>query len=151
MAQLVRVARKVNRPGVPSPEDRRFVHFVPVGSGAVLGCRRCRSLIAIALMSLAIAASSCGGGGGSASAADNQFLLSVHAAAPDIGSYRTDTALVRIGHAACDGFSSHASYEQLADQLALREGSDPLPSEDLGAVITSAVQTFCPQFEDQVS
>jgi Protein of unknown function (DUF732) len=84
-------------------------------------------------------------------AADQQFLSAVQVAAPDIGSYRNDTELIRIGHAACDGFSAHASYEQLADRLTLQEGSDPLPSEDLGAVITSAVEAFCPQFDSQVS
>ncbi len=111
---------------------------------------RTRTLLGGALATLALVASSCGSGS-SNNAADTQFLSAVHAAAPDIGSYRTDTELVRIGHAACDGFNSHASYEQLADQLALNEGTDPLPSEDLGTVITSAVQNFCPQFDDQVS
>lgn len=135
---------------MPSPERRRFLHFLTVGAGTAV--RRPRALIqlSVALAALALAASSCGGGA-SNNAADAQFLSAVHAAAPDIGSYRTDTELVRIGHAACDGFSAHASYEQLADQLALHEGSNPLPSEDLGAVITSAVQTFCPQFDNQVS
>jgi hypothetical protein len=112
--------------------------------------RRDRSLLGVALLSVALATSACGGGG-SNNAADDQFLSALHAAAPDIGTYRTDTELVRMGHAACDDFSAHASYEQLADQLALQEGSNPIPSEDLGALITSAVQTFCPKFEDQVS
>jgi Protein of unknown function (DUF732) len=84
-------------------------------------------------------------------ASDEQFLAAVHDAAPNIGTYRSDTELIRIGHAACDGFRSHASYEELADRLALQEGSNPLPSEDLGTVITSAVEAFCPQFDSQVS
>jgi hypothetical protein len=101
---------------------------------------------------MGLLAAACGGGHtASNDAATRQFLGAVHDAAPNIGTYRTDTQLIRIGHAACDGFRSHASYEQLADRLSLEEGSHPLPSEDLGTVITSAVEAFCPQFDDQVS
>jgi Protein of unknown function (DUF732) len=100
---------------------------------------------------MALLAAACGGHTATNDAADQQFLGAIHDAAPNIGSYRTDTELVRIGHAACDGFRSHASYEQLADRLTLEEGSNPLPSEDLGTVITSAVEAFCPQFDSQVS
>ena len=99
----------------------------------------------------ALCAAACGSHSASNDAAASQFLSAVHNAAPNIGSYRTDTELIRIGHAACDGFRSHASYEQLADRLTLEEGNNPLPSEDLGAVITSAVEAFCPQFDSQVS
>jgi hypothetical protein len=101
---------------------------------------------------MGLLAAACGGGhAASNDAADRQFLGAVHDAAPNIGSYRSDTQLIRIGHAACDGFRAHASYEQLADRLTLEEGANPLPSEDLGTVITSAVEAFCPQFDDQVS
>jgi hypothetical protein len=100
---------------------------------------------------LAAAASGCGGGSSSSSSAQSGFLSAVHLAAPDINTYRSDTQLVRLGHAACDGFRSGVSYEELADRLALEEGNNPLPSEDLGAVITSAVDGLCPQFRGQVS
>jgi hypothetical protein len=83
--------------------------------------------------------------------ADSAFISSVLDAAPDIGTYRSDTQLIRLGHAACDGFASGVSYEQLADQLTLQEGSNPLPSEDLGAVITAAVESLCPKYLSQVS
>jgi hypothetical protein len=75
----------------------------------------------------------------------------VHSSAPDAGSYRTDVQLVRLGHAACDGFRSGASFEQLADRLNLIEGARPLPTEDLGVVVTAAVASFCPQFHNRVS
>jgi Protein of unknown function (DUF732) len=78
------------------------------------------------------------------------FLSSVHVAAPGIGSYRTDVQLTRLGKAVCDDFEAGASYEELADRLALVEGSNPLPSEDLGAVINAAVQAYCPQYSNQI-
>jgi Protein of unknown function (DUF732) len=93
----------------------------------------------------------CGGGGGGAAVQKNQIFLSdVHVAAPDIGSYRTNVQLTRLAQAACDDFGSGASYEEIADRLALSEGSHPLPSEDLGAVIDAAVQAYCPQFSTKV-
>lgn len=82
---------------------------------------------------------------------DQEFLASVHGAAPDVSTYRSDVQLVRLGHAACDGFRAGASYQQLADRLPLTEGPHPLPPEDLGAVITAAVDSFCPQFRGLVS
>jgi hypothetical protein len=83
--------------------------------------------------------------------ADQDFLSSVHDSAPDIGAYRTDVQLTRLGHAACDGFRSGASFQQLADRLVLLEGSHPLPPADLGAVIDSAVDAFCPDFRSRVA
>jgi Protein of unknown function (DUF732) len=84
-------------------------------------------------------------------AADSTFLSSVHLAAPDVSQFRTDVQLERLGHAACDGFRGGASYQQLADRMSLQEGNPPLPSQDLGAVITAAVQSYCPQFQKLVS
>lgn len=104
-----------------------------------------------ASVALALGLAACGGGAGAPSASDTAFLANVHNNAPDISSYRSDTELERLGRAACAGFSSHASYEQLADRLTLDEGGDPLPSEDLGVVIDAAVQAYCPQFHDDVS
>lgn len=104
-----------------------------------------------ALAGAALVVTGCGGGSSASSAANAQFLSAVHVAAPDVSQYRTDTELVRLGHAACDGFRGRASYLQIADRLALEEGSNPLPSEDLGQVITSAVDAFCPQFRAEVS
>jgi hypothetical protein len=72
-------------------------------------------------------------------------------AAPDVAAYRTDVQLTRLGHAACDGFRAGASFQQLADRLVLLEGSNPLPSGDLGAVIDAAVANYCPQFRGRVA
>jgi hypothetical protein len=88
---------------------------------------------------------------GASTATDAQYLAAVDLAAPGISTYRTDSELIRMGHAACDGFGSGVSYEELADRLSLDEGANPLPSEDLGAVITSAVTAYCPKFLSEVS
>jgi hypothetical protein len=107
----------------------------------------------VAWMAGAFVVSGCGAGGSSpaSTAADAAFISAVHLSAPDVNTYRTDTQLIRLGHAACDGFDSGASYQQLADRMTLQEGSNPLPSEDLGAVITAAADAYCPKFRGQVS
>ena len=93
----------------------------------------------------------CGAGSSAAARqADAAFLQSVHSEAPDVGTYRSDVQLVRLGHAACDDFRSGASYEQLADRLVLLEGNNALPSQDLGAVITAAVENYCPKYRSIV-
>lgn len=102
-------------------------------------------------LALALALGGCGATSSAASRqADAEFLASVHNSAPDIGAYRSDTSLVRLGHAACDGFRGGVSYQQLADRLVLTQGSPGLPSADLGAVITAAVTSFCPQYQKLV-
>lgn len=106
----------------------------------------------VGLVLAAVTVTACGSGSSAASrAADQAYLAEVHDSAPDIGTERNDTQLVRLGHAACDGFSAGASYVQLADRLALLEGSHPLPSQDLGAVITAAADNYCPQYRVRVS
>lgn len=106
----------------------------------------------VAAAALGLAGAGCSSGSRSANtAADQEFLSAVHVAAPDVAQYRSDVQLTRLGHAACDGFRGGASYEQLADRMALQEGNPPLPSQDLGEVITAAVQSYCPQFRNLVS
>jgi hypothetical protein len=92
----------------------------------------------------------CGHGGGAPSAADSAFVSQVTASAPDINTYRSDTQLIRLGHVACDDFSAGASYQETADRMALEEGSHALPSEELGAVITAAVNALCPKYRGVV-
>ena len=95
---------------------------------------------------------SCGSGSSAESDQANQtFLSAVHLADPNVTAYRTDVQLIRLGHAACDGFKSGVSFQQLADRLVLLEGSNPLPSADLGAVIDAAVSAYCPEFHDRVA
>ena len=122
------------------------------------GCAERRSnhvgvrLIGVVACGLILTLGACGSANKQASdQADQDFLSSVHDAAPDVGAYRTDVQLARLGHAACDGFRSGASFQQLADRLVLLEGSNPLPPADLGAVIDSAVTAFCPQFHSRVA
>lgn len=85
------------------------------------------------------------------SPSDQAYLGEVLSAVPGVGALRSDTQLVRLGHAACDGFAAGASFQQLADRLSVEEGSKSLPSEDLGAVITAAADNFCPQYRGRVS
>ena len=90
----------------------------------------------------------CGSGASSAATSQDQsaYLAAVAVAAPDISTYRNATQLIRMGNAACDGFASGAGYEEVADRLALEQGSDPLPTADLGAVISTAATTLCSKY-----
>ena len=102
-------------------------------------------------MATGLLLAACGGGASAGpSSADQAFLSAVHVDAPDIGTYRTDVQLTRMGHAVCEVFGSGASYEELADRMTLQEGSNPLPSEDLGAVVDAAVDAYCPQFTSRI-
>lgn len=103
------------------------------------------------LVAIGLGLGACGSGSAQMSATDSAFVQQVQAEAPDISTYRTPVQLTRMGHAVCDGFSSGASYEELADRVSTLEGSDALSSEDLGAVMDSAVQTLCPQFRNRVN
>jgi hypothetical protein len=91
------------------------------------------------------------GSGGAPSGADQAFLQEVHGAAADIGQYRSDSQLERLGHAVCDDFRAGASYEEVADRLTIESGSGTLPSADLGAVITAAADQYCPKYRADVS
>jgi hypothetical protein len=94
----------------------------------------------------------CGGGESAATKQQDQtFVNQVVSSAPDASRYRNNTQLIRLGRAACDDFATGSSYEEIADRLALSEGTNPLPSEALGAVITSAVDTFCPKYSSLVN
>lgn len=95
--------------------------------------------------------SGCRSATGANSAADQAYLAEVHGSAPDINTVRSDTQLIRLGHAVCDDFRAKASYQEVADRLAITSGSDRLPSADLGAVITAAADNYCPQYRSLVS
>ncbi len=86
-----------------------------------------------------------------AAAQQQSFLDAVHVAAPDVGSYRTDVELSRLGRAVCDDLRSGASYSTVADRLGTTAGSSRLPSADLGAVITSAASVYCPQYANRTN
>lgn len=108
------------------------------------------AVVAALVVVLCVAGAGCSSGSPD-SPADKAFLGAVHVEAPQIGSYRSDVALARLGHAACDAFRSGASYQELADRMMLLQGKNPLPSEDLGVVISSAVDSYCPQYRSRVS
>jgi hypothetical protein len=82
--------------------------------------------------------------------ADTAYLSEVHDDQPQIGTYRTDVELVRLGHAACDDFAAGANYPQVADRLATEQVSHSLPSASLGTVIMAAADNYCPQFKNRV-
>lgn len=93
----------------------------------------------------------CNSSPGTSSPADQAYLSEVHGSAPDINATRSDTQLVRLGHAVCDDFRAKASYQEVADRLSIMAGSDRLSSQDLGAVITAAADNYCPQYRSLVS
>jgi hypothetical protein len=105
----------------------------------------------VAAVVLGLVLAACGSGESAATkAAEEAFVNQVVSAAPDATRYRTDTQLIRLGRAACADFSTGSTYYDVADRLALSEGSSRLTAEDLGAVITSAVDTFCPKYTSLV-
>lgn len=106
--------------------------------------------VALAL-GLIVGTAACGGSSLSpkAAAVQQSFLLTVHGSAPDIESYRNDVELTRLGKAACDDLRSGASYQQVADRLGTTTGANRLPAADLGAVITSATTTYCPELANR--
>jgi hypothetical protein len=107
--------------------------------------------VAVTLMAASVVGG-CGSGSSPGNqAADQAFLSEVLNAAPSITAVRSNTQLIRLGHAVCDDFRAKASYEQVADRLSIEAGSDSLSPEDLGAVITAAADNYCPQYRDLVS
>lgn len=99
----------------------------------------------------ALALSGClGGKAGSPSQADKGFLAEVQGAQPSVSAVRTNTQLIRLGHAVCSDLSSGASYEETADRLSLDFGAGSLPSQDLGAVIQAAADNYCPKFRSKI-
>lgn len=102
-------------------------------------------------LAAAVALVGCRSGAGALTATDQAYLSEVHSAAPDITSVRSDTQLVRLGHAVCDDFRAKASFQEVADRLSIMAGADQLSSADLGAVITAAADNYCPQFRSLVS
>ena len=74
------------------------------------------------------------------------FLSAVHGNAPDIGTYRSDTQLVELGNAVCEDLSSGVSSQQVADRIETVDANNPLPTEDLGAVMAAAGQALCPKY-----
>ncbi len=108
--------------------------------------------LAVPVACIALCVSACGSSShGNQDEANSSFISAVHDASPDISTYRTDDQLISLGHAVCEGFQGGASYQQLADRLAQLQGSNTLPSQDLGAVIVASVDNFCPKYSAQVS
>jgi hypothetical protein len=129
-----------------------------VRAHAVMSRRHVRTLHAVRGRAAVTAAAlailvGCSSGQESAArrAADRHYVDGVHNTATDIGSYRTDSQLIKLGHAVCDGYRAHASTQQIADLLERTSGGRSLPSEDLGAVISTAVADLCPAYASRLN
>ena len=124
------------------------------GSGrAVSGVHRVGKVsprAALAAVVLAVTVASCSKVGGSAGPADQQFVAGVHASAVDIGEFRSDGQLIKLGHVTCDAFRAHANLQQIASLL---EGGSArsLPAGDVGAVMASAVTVLCPAYAGRIN
>ncbi len=113
--------------------------------------RRCGRAAVIAVAAVAVVAmvAACGSTVSAGTVRAQQvFLAQVHANAPDIGSYRGDTQVLGLGHAVCEDLSSGVSSQQVADRIEIVDATHPLPSEDLGVVMTAAGETLCPKYAD---
>lgn len=82
-------------------------------------------------------------------AMDQHFVDGVHESATDIGQYRTDSQLVKLGHATCDGFRAHANIEQIAGLL--ERTASKVPAGDIGAIISTAVNVLCPAYAGRLN
>src|SRR5579875_3561934 len=101
----------------------------------------------VAVAALAGLLAACGTS--AASAAEQQaYLGQVHAQLPAIASLRTDTSLVRLGTAACDGLSSGAGFAAVAAQL--QSANPTLASEAVGTLVTAAADQLCPAQRSRV-
>lgn len=90
-------------------------------------------------------------GSGGSSHQNSQYLSRLRDTDPEITHYRSPSQLVALGHAACEEMQSGVSYLEVADRMAGEESPPTLPSQDLGAVISSAARVFCPKYSSQVS
>ncbi len=136
-------------PTLPEVAVRRTC---PVREGRRGGRRSARLRVPV-LVFVVVAGAVLGGCGSSGpspaeQAARQAFLAEVYTDDPSVGTYRSDTQLVLLGSAACDGFASGVSFQDLADHMALSDGS--LPTADLGAVITAAAEHLCPAYASRV-
>lgn len=106
----------------------------------------------VALAGCLASLAGCSAGSPAASGrADAAFLSEVAASAPGITDLRSAGQLLGLGRAVCDAFAGGAGFQETADRLSTEEGSHPLPTEDLGAVISSAADNLCPRYRDRVS
>jgi hypothetical protein len=83
-------------------------------------------------------------------AAQQHYIDGVHLNATDIRQFRTDSQLIKLGNAVCDGFRANASTQQVAD-LMERTGGQNLPPQDLGAIISTAVKELCPAYSGRLN
>jgi hypothetical protein len=108
-------------------------------------------LPAMLLLAMLLGVAACGptSSGTASPAARRAFLSAVHGQDPTVNAVRTDTQLVRLGSAACSGFSAGVSFYSLADTLAVNDGN--LPASDLGTVIAAAAEHLCPRYRSRVT
>jgi hypothetical protein len=108
-----------------------------------------RRLAAIVMLGALISA--CGAASQSNPRLDSAFLDAVHNQAPDIGGYRSNAQLLSMGQAICADLGSGASVQEVGDRVPLVEGNVALSPEDLGEVITAAINELCPKYRHLLS
>jgi len=74
------------------------------------------------------------------------YLATVKGQFPSETQYTTDAALLRVGHATCDGLNDGVSVLTAAT-LAIESGIDPGLA---GGIIGSAIAAFCPEFTNDM-
>jgi hypothetical protein len=99
-----------------------------------------------AALVVAVIVAGCGSDASTSPGAAQAFVNSIYSQAPDIAGYRTGPQLISLGQAICADLESGASVEEVGDRVPLLEGDDPLPPDDLGVVISAAVNELCPKF-----
>lgn len=102
--------------------------------------------LAVAVCAAAAVAAGCGASAGAGSAATLGYLQQLHGADPQINQARSDQSLVRLGQAACADFSSGVPFASVAEQLQSTAGLSP---EELGTVLTAAVDNLCPKYRSE--
>jgi hypothetical protein len=84
------------------------------------------------------------------SAAERRFVEGVHQSTTDVGRFRTDSQLVKLGHATCDDLRAHAGLQQIADILEAT-GSPSLPPGEVGAIMSAAEDDLCPAYAGRLN
>jgi hypothetical protein len=116
----------------------------------MLGSDRWHLRAALVGVTMIVAACSAAHPSAARKAAEQHFIDGVHFSATDIGKYQTDSQLVKLGNAVCDDFRANASTQQIADKMEQLGGRN-LPPQDLGAIISTAVQDLCPAYSGRLN
>ncbi len=79
---------------------------------------------------------------------DTQFLVSAHQLYPDLNVGGTDASAISLAHSVCAAFGRGATRYDIAQAYA--DAGTTLPSGAMAAVIVAGVNTYCPEYVDQL-